>query len=155
MKKSSTVLAALLIVASSFSQTIKATVTEAQIFGKFGVHDPDHIINDPDIVKDNNTHIDCDYILDLQQKTVSYTSRSTPGFDTKLPIQAIHKQGSLYVFEINDYGRYDASYKYPAKIYLDVKKKTMIYAWYDQYGDRSFVSKVYKLSINVSKSTSS
>ena len=90
-----------------------------------------------------------------EEKTVAFTSRSTPGSDTKLPIHTINKQGSLYVFEINDFGRFDASYKYPAKIYLDVKKKTMIYAWYDQYGDRSFVSRINKLSINVSKSTSS
>ena len=72
MKKLSLLFVALLIGAVSFSQKIKVTVTEAQIFGKFGVHDPDHIINDPDIVKDNNTHIDCDYLLDLKQKTVSY-----------------------------------------------------------------------------------
>ena len=136
------------------AQTIKISVTEAQIFGKFGVHEPDQIINNPDIVKDNK-QIDCDYLIDLQQKTVAFTSRSTPGSDTKLPIHTISKEGSLYVFEINDFGRFDASYKYPAKIYLDVKKKTMIYAWYDQYGDRSFVSRINKLSINVSKSTSS
>lgn len=136
------------------AQTIKISVTEAQIFGKFGVHEPDQIINNPDIVKDNK-QIDCDYLIDLKQKTVAFTSRSAPGSDTKLPIHTISKQGSLYVFEINDFGRFDASYKYPAKIYLDVKKKTMIYAWYDQYGDRSFVSRINKLSINVSKSTSS
>jgi hypothetical protein len=144
----------LLIAFVSNAQTIKATVTEAQIFGKLGVYEPDDIINNPDIVKDNK-QIDCDYLIDLQQKTVAFTSRSAPGSDTKLPINNISKQGSLYVFEINDFGRFDASYKYPAKIYLDVKKKTMIYAWYDQYGDRSFVSRINKLSINVSKSTSS
>ena len=144
----------LLIAFVSKAQTIKVTVTEAQIFGKLGVCDPDDIINNPDIVKDNK-QIDCDYLIDLQQKIVAFTSRSAPGSDTKLPINNISKQGSLYVFEINDFGRFDTSYKYPAKIYLDVKKKTMIYAWYDQYGDRSFVSRINKLSINVSKSTSS
>ena len=144
----------LLIAFVSNAQTIKVTVTEAQIFGKLGVYEPDDIINNPDIVKDNK-QIDCDYLIDLQQKTVAFTSRSAPGSDTKLPINNISKQGSLYVFEINDFGRFDDSYKYPAKIYLDVKKKTMIYAWYDQYGDRSFVSRINKLSINVSKSTSS
>ena len=144
----------LLIAFVSKAQTIKVTVTEAQIFGKFGVYEPDQIINNADIVRDNK-QMDCDYLIDLQQKTVAFTSRSTPGSDTKLPIHTIDKEGSLYVFEINDFGRYDDSKQYPAKIYLDVKKKTMIYAWYDQYGDRSLVSKVYKLSINVSKSTSS
>lgn len=104
----------LLIAFVSNAQTIKATVTEAQIFGKLGVYEPDDIINNPDIVKDNK-QIDCDYLIDLQQKTVAFTSRSAPGSDTKLPINNISKQGSLYVFEINDFGRFDASYKYPAK----------------------------------------
>jgi hypothetical protein len=149
MKKLSLVLVALLIGASSFSQTIKVTVTEAQIFNKFGTHSNNTVINSPDEDRGKKT-IDCDYVFDLEEKTSTFFSRSLGGVGNTLPIHNVTKQGSLYILEIADYGRYDASFSYSVKIYVDIDKETMLYTWYDQYLDRSFVSKCHQLTLSVS-----
>ena len=74
MKRLSLVLVVLLIGAVSFSQKIKVTVTEAQIFGKFGVHDYHKVIDSPSEDRGKKT-IDCDYTFDLQEKTITLVSR--------------------------------------------------------------------------------
>ena len=149
MKKLPLVLVALLIGASSFSQKIKITVTEAQIFNKFGTHDNNQVIESPDEDRGKKT-IDCDYVFDLKEMTSTFYSRSLGGVGNTLPIVNVTKQGSLYIIETADYGRLDASFSYPTKIYVDVDAKTMLYTWYDQYLDRSFVSKCHKLNISLS-----
>jgi len=150
MKKLPLVLVALLIGAVSFSQTIKVTVTEAQIFNKFGTHSNNTVINSPDEDRGKKT-IDCDYVFDLQEMTSTFYSRSLGGVGNTLPIHNVTKQGSLYILEIADYGRIDDSFQYPVKIYVDVDAKTMLYTWYDQYLDRSFVSKCHQLTLSVSR----
>ena len=150
MKKLSLVLVALLIGASSFSQTIKVTVTEAQIFGKFGVHDNNTVINTPDENR-GKKQVDCDYIFDLQEKTSTFISRSKQGIDNVLPIQNITKKGDLYIFEIATYNRYAPEYdSYLSKIYLNIQDNTMLYTWYDPYFDRSFVQQDHKIKITIS-----
>jgi hypothetical protein len=150
MKKLLLLSVSLLIAAVSFSQKIKVTVTEAQIFNKFGTHDNDQVIESPDEDRGNKV-IDCDYVFDLQKMTSTFYSRSLGGVKNTLTIVNVTNQGSLYILEIADYGRYDASFSYPVKIYVDIDKETMIYTWYDQYLDRSFVSKCHQLTLSVSR----
>ena len=149
MKKLLLLSVSLLITAVSFSQKIKVTVTEAQIFNKFGTHDNNTVIESPDEDRGNKV-IDCDYIFDLQEMTSTFYSRSLGGVGNTLPIVNVTKKGSLYILEIADYGRIDASFQYPTKIYVDVDAKTMLYTWYDQYMDRSFVQQDHKLTMSVS-----
>ena len=146
MKKLPLVLVALLIGAVSFSQTIKVTVTEAQIFNKFGTHSNNTVINSPDEDRGKKT-IDCDYVFDLQEMTSTFYSRSLGGVGNTLPIHNVTKQGSLYILEIADYGRIDDSFQYPVKIYVDIDKETMIYTWYDPHLERSFVQPSWKLKM--------
>ncbi len=146
MKKLPLVLVALLISASSFSQKIKVTVSEAQIFIKNGIHDPETVLKSPDEDRDKKT-IDCDYIFDLEEMTSTFYSRSLGGVGNTLPIQNVSKKGSLYILEINDHGYYDNSFKYPVKVYVDVDKNTMLYTIYDQYSNRSLVQQDHKLKI--------
>lgn len=141
--------ASLLIAAVSFSQKIKVTVTEAQIFGKFDVHDYTTVITSPDVDRGKKT-MDCDYTFDLQEQTMTFVSRSTQGVNNKLSIETITKKGSVYIFEWPDYGLYDSSYSYPVKVFLDIENNIMFYTWYDQYGNRSFVQKDYKIKITIS-----
>jgi len=148
MKKLLLLSVSLLIAAVSFSQKIKVTSTEAQIFNKFGIHDNNTVIESPDEDRGNKV-IDCDYIFDLEKMTSTFYSRSLGGVGNTLPIHNVTKQGSLYILEIADYGRIDASFQYPVKIYVDVDAKTMLYTWYDQYLDRSFVSKCHKLTMSI------
>ena len=148
MKKLLLLSVSLLIAAVSFSQKIKVTSTEAQIFNKFGIHDNNTVIESPDEDRGNKV-IDCDYIFDLEKMTSTFYSRSLGGVGNTLPIHNVTKQGSLYILEIADYGRIDASLQYPVKIYVDVDAKTMLYTWYDQYMDRSFVSKCHKLTMSI------
>jgi len=148
MKKLLLLSVSLLIAAVSFSQKIKVTSTEAQIFNKFGIHDNNTVIESPDEDRGNKV-IDCDYIFDLEKMTSTFYSRSLGGVGNTLPIHNVTKQGSLYILEIADYGRIDASLQYPVKIYVDVDAKTMLYTWYDQYLDRSFVSKCHKLTMSI------
>ena len=149
MKKLLLLSVSLLIAAVSFSQKIKVTVTEAQIFGKFGKHDYNKVINSPTEDRGKKT-IDCDYVFDLQEKTLTFVSRSTQGVDNKLLIETITKKGSVYIFEWPDYGLYDSSYSYPVKVFLDTENNIMFYTWYDQYGDRSFVQKDHEIKITIS-----
>mgnify|MGYP005989084911 CR=1 FL=1 len=149
MKKLLLLSVSLLITAVSFSQKIKVTVTEAQIFGKFGIHDNNQVIESPDEDRGKKT-IDCDYVFDLQKMTSTFYSRSLGGVGNTLPIVNVTKQGSLYILEIADYGRIDESFQYPVKIYVDINAKTMLYTWYDQYLNRSFVSDCHKLTMSVS-----
>ena len=131
------------------AQTIKITVSEAQIFARFGTHTNEKVLKAPD--EDRGVkQIDCDYTFNLQEKTSTFFSRSLGGVGNTLPIHNVIKQGNLYILEIADYGRYDASFSYPVKIYVDIDKETMLYTWYDQYLDRSFVSKCHQLTLSVS-----
>jgi len=146
MKKLLLLSVSLLIAAVSFSQKIKVTVTEAQIFNKFGTHDNNQVIESPDEDRGNKV-IDCDYIFDLEKMTSTFYSRSLGGVGNTLPIQNVSKKGSLYILEINDHGYYDNSFKYPVKVYVDVDKNTMLYTIYDQYSNRSLVQQDHKLKI--------
>ena len=149
MKKLLLLSVSLLITAVSFSQKIKVTVTEAQIFNKFGIHDNNQVIESPDEDRGKKT-IDCDYVFDLQEMTSTFYSRSAGGVGNTLFIHNVTKKGSLYILEIADYGSIDDSFQYPVKIYVDVDAKTMLYTWYDQYLDRSFVQPSNKLTMSVS-----
>ena len=130
------------------AQKIKVTVNEAQIFAKYGTHTNQAVIDAPD--EDRGLkQIDCDYVFDLQEKTSTFFSRSLGGVGNTLPIVNITQNGSQYIIETDDYGRYDASFSYHTKIYIDTELKTMIYTWYDPYLDRSFVSACWKLKMTV------
>ena len=148
MKKLLLLSVSLLIAAVSISQKIKVTVTEAQIFNKFGTHDNNQVIESPDEDRGKKT-IDCDYVFDLQEMTSTFYSRSMGGVGNTLPIVNVTKYGSQYIIETADYGRYDDRFTYPTKIYVDVNAKTMLYTWYDQYLDRSFVSDCHKLTMSI------
>jgi len=149
MKKLLLLSVSLLIAAVSFSQKIKVTVTETQVFNKFGTHDNNTVIESPDEDRGNKV-IDCDYTFDLEKMTSTFYSRSMGGVGNTLTIVNVTKKGSLYIIETADYGRYDARFTYPTKIYVDVDAKTMLYTWYDQYMDRSFISDCHKLTMSVS-----
>ena len=91
------------------AQTIKVTVKEAQIFSKFGTHSNQAVLKAPD--EDRGLkQIDCDYTFDLQEKTSTFFSRSLGGVGNTLPIVNITKNGSQYIIETADHGRYDASF---------------------------------------------
>ena len=150
MKKLLLLSVSLLITAVCFSQKIKVTVTEAQIFGKFGTHSNNQVIESPDEDRGKKT-IDCDYVFDLEEMTSTFYSRSAGGVGNTLPIHNVTKQGSLYILAIADYGSINDSFQYPVKIYVDVDAKTMLYTWYDQYLDRSFVQPSNKLTMLVSR----
>jgi len=130
------------------AQKIKVTVNEAQIFAKYGTHSNEKVLESPD--EDRGLkQIDCDYVFDLQGKTSTFFSRSLGGVGNTLPIVNITKNGSQYIIETADYGRYDPSFSYPTKIYINTEHKTMIYTWYDPYLDRSFVQPTGKIKMTV------
>jgi hypothetical protein len=130
------------------AQTIKVTVNEAQIFAKFGTHSNEKVLESPD--EDRGLkQIDCDYVFDLQGKISTFFSRSLGGVGNTLPIVNVTQNGSQYIIETDDYGRYDASFSYHTKIYIDTELKTMIYTWYDPYLDRSFVQPTGKIKMTV------
>ena len=133
------------------SQKIKVTVTEAQIFNKFGTHNNSEVIKMPDEDRGKKA-IDCDYTFDFQEMTSTFYSRSLGGVGNTLTIVNMTKQGSLYIIETVGYGRIDPSFTYPVKIYLDIDNSTMLYTWYDKYLDRSFVQQDHKLTILVTGS---
>ena len=136
------------IVSICNAQKIKVTVNEAQIFAKYGTHTNQAVLDAPD--EDRGLkQIDCDYVFDLQEKTSTFFSRSLGGVGNTLPIVNVTQNGSQYIIETDDYGRYDASFSYHTKIYIDTQHKTMIYTWYDQYLDRSLVSHCGKLKVTV------
>ena len=150
MKKLLLLSVSLLIAAVSISQKIKVTVTEAQIFNKFGTHDNNQVIESPDEDRGKKT-IDCDYVFDLQEMTSTFYSRSAGGIGNTLPIHNVTKKGSLYILEIADHGRIVAEFQYPVKIYIDVDAKTMLYTWYDPYMNRSFVQQDHKLTMSLTE----
>ena len=136
------------IVSICNAQKIKVTVNEAQVFAKYGTHTNQAVLDAPD--EDRGLkQIDCDYVFDLQEKTSTFFSRSLGGVGNTLPIVNVTQNGSQYIIETDDYGRYDASFSYHTKIYIDTEHKTMIYTWYDQYLDRSLVSHCGKLKVTV------
>ena len=146
--KSSLFISIFFLVSICHGQKIKVTVNEAQIFAKFGTHTNQTVLNDPD--EDRGLkQIDCDYIFDLEEKTSTFFSRSLGGVGNTLPIVNITQNGSQYIIETDDYGRYDASFSYHTKIFIDTEEKTMTYTWYDPYLDRSFVQPTGKLKMTV------
>ena len=148
MKKLPLVLIALLIGAVSFSQKIKVTVTEAQIFNKFGTHDNNQVIESPDEDRGKKT-IDCDYVFDLEKMTSTFYSRSAGGIGNTLPIINVTQNGSQYIIETIDYNIDLPELSYPTKIYVDIDNKTMLFTWHDTVFDRSFVSKCHKLTMSI------
>ena len=136
------------IVSICNAQKIKVKVNEAQVFAKYGTHTNQAVLDAPD--EDRGLkQIDCDYVFDLQEKTSTFFSRSLGGVGNTLPIVNVTQNGSQYIIETDDYGRYDASFSYHTKIYIDTEHKTMTYTWYDPYLDRSFVQPTGKLKITV------
>ena len=132
----------------SNTQTIKITVSEAQIFAKFGTHTNEEVLKAPD--EDRGLkQIDCDYVFDLQEKTSTFFSRSLGGVGNTLPIVNVTQNGGQYIIETDAPGRIDASFSYHTKIYIDTENKTMTYTWYDSYLDRSFISQCGKLKMTV------
>ena len=130
------------------AQIIKVTVNEAQIFAKYGTHTNQAVLDAPD--EDRGLkQIDCDYVFDLQEMTSTFFSRSLGGVGNTLPIVNVTQNGSQYIIETDDYGRYEASFSYHTKIYIDTDHKTMTYTWYDPYLDRSFVQPAVKLKMTV------
>ena len=78
----------------SNTQTIKITVSEAQIFARFGTHTNEEVLKAPD--EDRGLkQIDCDYVFDLQEKTSTFFSRSLGGVGNKLPIHNVIKKGNI------------------------------------------------------------
>ena len=138
MKKLSLVLVALLIGASSFSQTIKVHVTEAQRFMKWGQHDYQDVLINPESAENKQKKIDCEYIFDLDNKTTTFTSKSANVQKTVLPIADFKKTESGYVIKFSSYGNIDSSFTYPVTVYID--SGNMFYTKYDPYMDRSFVT---------------
>ncbi|MDB3905148.1 hypothetical protein N9335_01575 [Crocinitomicaceae bacterium] len=143
------ILFSLLFIPNLFmAQTIKVTVNEAQIFAKYGTHSNQAVLKAPD--EDRGLkQIDCDYTFDLEEKTCIFFSRSLGGVGSTLPIHNITRKGSVYILEIADHGYHDASLSYPVIIYVDIDKETMLYTFYDQYFDRSFVQKEGKIKMTV------
>ena len=138
----------LFLVSICNAQKIKVTVNEAQIFAKYGTHTNQAVLDAPD--EDRGLkQIDCDYVFDLQEKTSTFFSRSLGGVGNTLPIVNVTQNGSQYIIETDAYGRYDASFSYHTKIYIDTEHKTMTYTWYDPYLDRSFVQPSSKLKMSV------
>ena len=138
----------LFLVSICNAQKIKVTVNEAQIFAKYGTHTKQAVIDAPD--EDRGLkQIDCDYTFDLEEKTSTFFSRSLGGVGNTLPIVNVTQNGSEYIIETDDYGRYDASFFYHTKIYIDTEHKTMTYTWYDPYLERSFVQPAGKLKMTV------
>ena len=148
MKKLLLLSVSLLIAAVCFSQKIKVTVTESQIFNKFGTHDNNQVIESPDEDRGKKT-IDCDYVFDLEKMTSTFYSRSAGGVGNTLPIVNVTKKGSLYIIETIDYNIDLPQLSYPTKIYVDVDAKTMLFTWHDTFFDRSFVSKCHKLTMSI------
>ena len=130
------------------AQIIKVTVNEAQVFAKYGTHTNQTVLDAPD--EDRGLkQIDCDYVFDLQEMTSTFFSRSLGGVGNALPIVNVTQNGSQYIIETDDYGRYDASFSYHTKIYIDTEHKTMTYTWYDPYLERSFVQPASKLKMTL------
>ena len=130
------------------AQIIKVTVNEAQVFAKYGTHTNQAVLDAPDEAR-GLKQIDCDYTFDLQEKTSTFFSRSLGGVGNALPIVNVTQNGSQYIIETDDYGRYDASFSYHTKIYIDTEHKTMTYTWYDPYLERSFVQPASKLKMTL------
>lgn len=140
MKKLSLVLVALLIGASSFSQTIKVHVTKAQRFVKWGQYDYLQVLENPESVDKKQKNIDCEYIFDLDNKTTTFTSKSANVEEITLSIVDFEKTESGYVINYNSYGIIDASFTYPVTVYIDLDSGNMFYTKYDPYMDRSFAT---------------
>jgi len=148
MNKLSLVLVALLIGASSFSQTIKVTCHDVQTFYKYGVvKDPDIIINSPDF-DTGITPADCDYTFDLQQMTSTFYSRKS-NIGSTIPIHDVEQVGSKYVLTMTDSGLSNPENTYFVKIYIDTTEKTMVHIWYDSYIDQTIVNPTGTITMTV------
>ena len=139
MKKLSLVLVALLIGAVSFSQKIKVTCHDTQTLIKSGHYeDPDIILNSPDY-KTTVTPADCDYIFNLQEKTLKFVSRSNPrSFERDINVE--FKGNGKYVITYDDSGVNDMNFNtFSVRIKLDTKNKTFEYLYYNTIIDETSV----------------
>lgn len=149
MKKLSLVLVALLIGASSFSQTIKVTCKDVQTFYKYGnISNPKHVISNPDYDSGIKS-ADCDYTFDLQEMTSTFFSRSLGNIGSTIPINNVEQNGSKYVLTLTDYGRTDPTRTFFIKVYIDTSEKTMTHIWYDSNIDATIVNPTGTITMSV------
>ena len=91
------------------AQTIKITVSEAQIFARvWNPYQRGRYLKLLMRIEGSNKSI-VTSTFDLARKDKYFFSRSLGGEGNTLPIHNVIKKGNLYILEIADHGRHDAS----------------------------------------------
>jgi len=149
MKKLPLVLVALLIGAVGFSQKIKVTCHDTQILRKNGYHtNPDTILISPDF-KTSVTVADCDYVIDLQNKTLKFMSRSSHrsrNYDVHIDDKGNGKYVVIYKACI--YGDHNPE-RVTVNIHINTVEKTFNFLYYNQYVDRTAMYPTGTITMNI------
>lgn len=116
-----------------YSQKIKVTCHDTQTLRKGGYHDsPNTMLTSPDF-KSSVTPADCDYVFDLQNKTLEFVSRSNPRsryYDVRID----HKGNGKYVvvYEDSVFGDTNPE-RVTVNIHINTVEETFNFLYYNQY----------------------
>lgn len=127
----------LVSLSTGHAQVIQITCHDNQYYIKNGRADSiTNVQQNPDYVSEV-VYADCDYILDLNEMTSTFFSRSLGGIGSTIPITKINQKGNVFEIEVLDYGRLDPTNQYTVHIVVDIDKKTFKQFYYDSSTDQT------------------
>ena len=131
------------------AQTIKITCHDSQQYMKSGlINNPNKILTAPDY-KTQKIIVDCDYVINLQEKTLFFESRSNPrSFNRPLNISKINTDE--YVISYAD-GSIDnpMNSQFDVLIFLNTQNETFEYLYYDKFSNSTTLYPTGKITMTV------
>ena len=132
-----------------YAQVIKITCHDSQQYTKGGlINNPNKILTAPDY-KTQKTIVDCDYVINLQEKTLFFESRSNPRtFNRQLNISEINTDE--YIISYAD-GSIDIpmNSQFDVLLFLNTQNETFEYLYYDKFSNSTSLYPTGKITMTV------
>ena len=134
-----------------YAQVIKITCHDSQQYTKSGlINNPNKILAAPDY-KTEKTIVDCDYVINLQEKTLFFESRSNPrSFNRQLNISKINTDEFIISYA-DGYIDNPMNSQFDVLLFLNTQKETFEYLYYDKFSNSTTVYPTGKITMTVNQ----
>ena len=132
-----------------YAQVIKITCHDSQQYTKSGfINNPNKILTAPDY-KTEKIIVDCDYVINLQEKTLFFESRSNPGsFNRQLNISQFNTDEFIISYA-DGYIDNPMNSQFDVLLFLNTQKETFEYLYYDKLSNSTTVYPTGKITMIV------
>ena len=132
-----------------YAQVIKITCHDSQQYTKSGfINNPNKILTAPDY-KTEKIIVDCDYVINLQEKTLFFESRSNPGsFNRQLNISQFNTDEFIISYA-DGYIDNPMNSQFDVLLFLNTQKETFEYLYYDKLSNSTTVYPTGKITMTV------